>query len=354
MTKEEVFVYNKHVPTPPDRPFKFAACGLAHGHINGMCSGLINAGAALVYVFDEDEALVEQFLKRFPGTAVAKSLDEILETEDIELIVSADIPSHRAPLTVKSMLAGKDVFVDKAPLLSLEELEEVKKTSQKTGKKLFVSYSEFMQNEAAVFTKQLIDRGVIGKVAHIDIVAPHRLNPPSRPDWFWSREDTGGILIDIGSHQFQQFLAYSGTNNARVDSARVANYFNKGTPGLDDFGDATLTADNGITGYVRIDWMSPKGINTWGDGRVLIIGEKGYIELRKNCNIGTPEKVTNTVFVCTEDGVFSESVSGKVGLPYFSALINDVRNRTDTAMSEEQTYNAIELAIKAQLMAMDN
>ena len=136
-----------------------------------------------------------------------------------------------------------------------------------------------------------------------------------------------------------------------VDSARVANYFNQDHPGLDDFGDATLTAENGITGYVRIDWLSPKGIQTWGDGKVVILGSKGYIELRKNCDIGKPEKVADSVYVCTEDGVFTESVRGKVGYPYFSALINDSRNGTDTAMPEEQTYNAIELAIKAQMKA---
>ena len=353
MTKEEVFSYNKHVPSPLEKPYKFAAVGLAHGHVNNMCNGMLEAGAELVCVYDEDKALVERFLKRFPGVTVCESYEEILADPEIELIVSADIPSHRSAVAIKAMKAGKDAFVDKAPLLTDEELAEVKKVSKETGKKLFVSYSEFMHNEAAIFAKQLIDRGVIGKVCHVDIFAPHRLNPPSRPEWFWSREDTGGVLIDIGSHQFLQFLAYSGCNNATVNSARIANYFNGDHPGLDDFGDATLTAENGITGYVRIDWLSPKGINTWGDGRVIILGSEGYIELRKNCDIGK-EKVTDTVYVCTEDGVFTESVSGKVGFPYFSALINDSRNGTDTAMPEEQTYNAIELAIKAQKMAMKN
>ena len=352
MTHEEVFSYNKHTPEALEKPYKFAAVGLAHGHVNNMCTGMLEAGATLAYVYDDNKALIEGFLKRFPGTPVAESYEQIFAMPDIELIVSADIPSHRADVTVKAMKAGKDAFIDKAPLLTLEELAEVKKVSKETGKKLFVSYSEFMHNEAAIFAKQLIDRGVIGKVCHVDIFAPHRLNPPSRPEWFWSREDTGGVLIDIGSHQFLQFLAYSGCNNATVNSSRIGNYFNQDHPGLDDFGDATLTAENGITGYVRIDWLSPKGINTWGDGRVIILGSDGYIELRKNCDIGK-DKVTDTVYVCTEDGVFTESVKGKVGYPFFSALINDSRNGTSTAMPEEQTYNAIELAIKAQMAASE-
>lgn len=354
MTHEEVFAYNKHVPKLPlEKPFTFGVIGLAHGHIYGMCSGLIAAGAKMKCVCElNDKSLLDGFLKKYPDTPVAQTYEEMLADPEIDLIVSADIPSHRAPITIKAMKAGKDAFVDKAPLISLEQLEEVKACAKETGRKLFVCYSEFVSNEAAVFAKQLIDRGVIGKVAHIDIFAPHRLNPPSRPEWFWKREDTGGILIDIGSHQFQQFLAYAGTDNAVVTAARVKNYFYPEYPGLDDFGDAMLTADNGITGYVRIDWLSPSGIKTWGDGKVVIIGDKGYIELRKNCNIGNP-LVTNTVYVCTDDGVFTESVSGKVGLPYFSGIIYDCQNRTETAMTDAQAYNAIELAIKAQIMGME-
>lgn len=351
MTHSEVFAYNKHIPTPPEKPFYFGVTGLNHGHIYGMCQGLINAGAKMTHLYERDEKLREAFLQKYPYVTVCESLEELLAVEELELIATAAIPSERAGIEIAAMRAGKHAFTDKAPMITLEQLEEVKAVSKETGKRLFVYYSEFVGVEAAVFAKQLIDRGVIGNVAHIDIFAPHLLNASSRPDWFWKRKDTGGILIDIGSHQFQQFLEYSGCNNAVVNSARVNNYFNHEYNEFDDFGDATLTAENGITGYVRIDWMSPKGIQTWGDGKVVILGSKGYIELRKNCDIGK-QKVTNTVFVCTDDGVFTESVSGKVGLPFYSAVIEDSRYGTEKSMSVEQAYNAIELAIKAQMIAM--
>ena len=352
MTHAEVFAYNKHIPTTPEKPFYFGVTGLNHGHIYGMCQGLINAGAKMTHLYEKDEKLKEEFLKKYPNVTVCESLEELLAVEELELIATAAIPSERAGIEIAAMRAGKHAFTDKAPMITLEQLEEVKAVSKETGKRLFVYYSEFVAVEAAVFAKQVIERGLIGDVAHIDIFAPHRLNAPSRPDWFWRRKDTGGILIDIGSHQFQQFLEYSGCNNATVTSARINNYFNKEYNEFEDFGDATLTAENGITGYVRIDWMSPKGIQTWGDGKVVILGSKGYIELRKNCDIGK-EKITNTVFVCTDDGVFTESVSGKVGLPYYSMIIEDARCGTEKAMSVEQAFNAIELAIKAQTIAME-
>ena len=358
MTKEEIFSYNKFTPTLPlDKPFVFAAVGLAHGHIYGMCAGLLAAGATMKYVYEEDAALLAAFVKKYPSVTVANSIDEILADPEIDLIASADIPSERAPLTVRAMKCGKDVFVDKAPLISHKQLAEVKAAVKETGRKLFVYYSEYVAVEASIFAKQLIDRGVIGKVFHIDIFAPHRLNPETRPAWFYERERTGGIIIDIGSHQLQQFLEYAGANDATVNSARVDNYFCRHLAkdgDWDDFGDLTITADNGVTGYIRIDWCSPKGINTWGDGRVIILGERGYIELRKNCNIGTEKVVTNTVYVCTDDGVFCASVSGKVGLSYYSNIIKDCRDRTELAMSSHQAFRAIELSIEAEEMALKN
>ncbi len=357
MTKEEIFSYNKFTPKLPlDKPFIFAAVGLAHGHIYGMCGGLIAAGATLKYVYEEDEVLLRDFVKKYPSVKVCESIDDILSDPEVDLIASADIPSERAPLTIRAMKCGKDVFVDKAPLISHAQLADVKAAVKETGRKLFVYYSEFFAVEASVYAKQLIDRGVIGKVFHIDIFAPHRLNPEIRPAWFFEREKTGGIIIDIGSHQLHQFLEYAGATDATVNSARVNNYFHRDLAkdgDWDDFGDLTITGDNGVTGYMRIDWQSPKGINTWGDARVTILGEKGYIELRKNCNIGM-EKTTNNVYVCTEDGVFCESVSGKVGLPYYSNIIKDCRDRTELAQSEHQAFRAIELSIEAEELGLKN
>lgn len=356
MTKEEIFQYNKHVPAKLDKPFVIGVSGLAHGHIFGMCGALINAGATLKSVYESDPKLIASFLKRYPNVKVVDTEDEILNDPEIDLVASADIPVERAGVIQRAMRAGKDVFVDKAPVISLEQLADVKKCVKETGKKLFVYYSEFIAVEASVFAKQLIDRGVIGKVFHIDIFAPHKLAPETRPAWFFERDKIGGIITDIGSHQLQQFLEYTGAPDAVINSARVGNYFAKELAkdgDFDDFGDLTLTASNGVTGYIRIDWRSPKGIGTWGDIRVTILGEKGYIELRKNCDIGTEEKVTNRVYVCTDDGVFVDSVSGKVGLPFFSKLIADCQNRTETAMTEHQTFRAIELAIEAQNMALE-
>ncbi len=356
MTHEEIFVYNKFTPLLPlDKPFYFAANGLAHGHINSMCTDMKKAGATLKYIYDEDPALCEQYAKTYPDAIVAKNYEEILSDPEIELVTSAAIPERRAAIAIAAMKAGKHALIDKAPVITFEQLEAVKKTIKETGMKYFVYYGEFVNVEVSVYAKQLIDRGIIGDIFHMDIVAPHRLNPASRPEWFFKRSETGGIITDIGSHQLYQFFEFSGAKDAKIESARVDNFFAKdyaSAEEFDDFGDLTITGDNGVTGYVRVDWNSPAGIKAWGDVRVVIQGSKGYIELRKNCDISKMPGGGNTVYVCTEDGVFTDIVKEKVGLPYCSNVIKDCRYGTDTAMDPFVALRAIELSMEAQEMGL--
>ncbi len=335
-----------------DGEFIIAAIGLDHGHIFGMVQGLIGAGAIIKWVFDPDAEKVEKFKEKFPQAKVAQSEQEVLDDKEVHLVAGACVTSERAPLGIRVMRAGKHYFTDKAPLTSLEQLEMVKKAISETGKKYAVSYSERLQVEAAVYAGQLIEKGAIGKVVQVLGMGPHRLNEASRPQWFFEKEKYGGILCDIGSHQIEQFLYYTGAKDATVVNSKIGNYNNPKYPELDDFGDATLVADNGATGYFRVDWFSPEGLSTWGDGRTFILGTEGYIEMRKYVNVATSTD-ENHVFWVDADGEHYENVTGKVGFPYFGDLILDCINGTENAMTQEHALKAAELCVKAQMLATD-
>ena len=351
MTENDIFCFSPGSSESRDfEPLVFGVTGLAHSHIYGMCDGLIKAGAALKCVYDKDEAAVISFKNKYHYVGICSSEDELLEDTEIKLVACAGIPSERAGTGVRAMTAGKDFFTDKAPVVSLSQLEEIKKTVCRTGARYFVYYGESIDNESAVMARRIIKNGVIGKVFHIDSLAPHRLNPENRPEWFFKKEFTGGILTDLGSHQTQQFLSYTGNSDAVIDFARVHNYNFRKYPEFEDYGDFALTGENGVTGYFRIDWNSPDGLGTWGDARMIIEGSEGYIELRKNCDIGA-DMSPNRVIVVNSSGIFAENVTGKVGITYFNDLIYDCNMRTETAMAQSEAFKAIELAITAQNFA---
>jgi predicted dehydrogenase len=330
--------------------FVFAAIGLDHGHIYGMTNGLIEAGADLKLVYDPDPAKVANFCKAYPQVKAAASEEEVLKDPDIHLIAGAAVTSERCSLGLRVMSAGKDYFTDKAPLTTLEQLEQAKAKVKETGKKYAVYYSERIHNESSVFAGQLVQAGAIGRVIQVLGMGPHRLGS-GRPNWFFEKEKFGGILCDIGSHQIEQFLYYTGSEDASVVHSKVANYNHKEYVNFEDFGDATLVAGNGATGYFRVDWFTPDGLRTWGDGRLFILGTKGYIELRKYINVADKEGADH-VYLVNEEGEKHFEVQGKVGYPFFGELILDCLNRTENAMTQEHAFKVAELCVKAQNMAV--
>jgi predicted dehydrogenase len=340
-------------PSPAVKPgeFVFAAIGLDHGHIYGQCNGLIEAGAVLKSVYDPDPAKLEAFQKAYPQVRRASCEEEVLSDPDVKLVAGAAVASERCALGLRVMDAGKDYFTDKTPLTTLQQLDAAKEAVRRTGKKYMVYYSERLHSEAAVFAGQLIDRGDIGRVVQVLGLGPHRLSAQNRPDWFFIREKYGGILCDIGSHQIEQILFYTGAKDASIACSRVGNFNNPSHPELEDFGDCSLVTDNGAAGYFRVDWLTPDGLQTWGDGRSVILGTEGFIEQRKYMNIGT-DSGSDHVFLANGREETHYRVGGKVGFPFFGQLILDCLERTENAMTQDHAFKAAELCVQAQLQAV--
>lgn len=333
-----------------DGDFLFAAAGLDHGHILAQTAGLESAGGRCALVWDSDPKKVENFIQKFPHARPVKSLCEILENSEIKLVANASINSQRCEFGLKVLDAGKHFFVDKPPFTTLEQLALVREKVAQTGLKYMPYYAERIHNQAAERADELIKSGAIGKVLQVLILAPHRLSKEARPQWFFEREKYGGILTDIGSHQFEQFLQFSNSEDASINYARVENFSNPEFPELQDFGEASATAESGASCYCRVDWFTPSGLPVWGDGRTFILGTKGYIEIRKYIDYSAPNNPPQTLFLCDSQGV--ERVDCRdMKFPFFGKFILDILNKTENSMTQAHALKAAELAIKAQNFA---
>jgi len=340
-------------PQPVVKPgeFIFSATHLDHGHIYGMTNALLEAGGTLKYVYDPDPAKVERFIKTYPQAIAARSEEEALADRDTHMICGAHITSERGPLGLRVMDAGKDYFTDKAPFTTMAQLNAAKAKAAETGRKYMVYYGERIHCQAATLAGQMIAAGEIGEVIHVEGFGPHRLMAHARPKWFFEKEKYGGILCDIGSHQIEQYLYFAGEEEAEVTCSRIGNYANPQYPELDDFGDCNIVGAKGTTNYFRVDWFTPDGLRTWGDGRTLIIGTKGYIELRKYINVGTDMPGGDHVFLVNGQSEQYFNADG-VGCPFFGQLILDSLNRTENAMTQHHAFKAAELCLQAQEKAV--
>jgi predicted dehydrogenase len=327
---------------------RFSSIGLNHGHIYGQVNLLLRAGAELVSFFAGEPELADAFAGSYPEARKALSAQEILEDESIQLVVSAAIPDERTPLGIAAMRHGKDYMSDKPGFTTLDQLAEARQAQVETGRIYSICYSERFENPASVRAGELVQVGAVGQVVQTIGMGPHRTNLPTRPEWFFQRERYGGILADIASHQMDQFLFYTGSTSAEVVSAQVANYKHPQHPGLEDFGEALLRSDH-ATGYVRVDWYTPDGLETWGDGRLFILGTEGYIEARKYTDVAG-RAGSNHLFWVDHQGTHYEDCTGG-DLPYGRRLLFDIANRTETAMSQAHCFLASELALVAEARA---
>jgi predicted dehydrogenase len=327
---------------------RFAAIGMNHGHINSQVEATKRGGGELVAYYAPEPELAAQFGRRNPEAKLARSEAEILEDPTIQLVVSAAIPRERAPLGIRVMRAGKDYMSDKPGITTLEQLAEVRRVQAETKRIYSIMYSERFENRATVKAGELVKAGAIGDVVQTIGLGPHRMTPQSRPAWFFDHDAYGGIICDIGSHQMDQFLFFTGSTAAEVVASQVGNLHHTQYPGLEDFGDVMLHGNRG-SGYVRVDWFTPDGLPTWGDGRLTVLGRDGYIEIRKNVDLaGRPGG--SHLFLVDNKGV-QYIDSGDVELPYGEQLVDDIVNRTETAMSQEHCFLATELALRAQASA---
>lgn len=327
---------------------KFAVIGINHDHIHGQMRAVTEAGASCVGFYAAEDDLAAAFASRYPHIPRADTPARLLEDTSIGLILSSAVNADRADLAIAAMRHGKDVMVDKPGVTTLAQLDAVRRVQQETGRIFSILYSEHFENRATVKAGALIAAGAIGEVIHMTGLGPHRLRKPSRPAWFFDRPRYGGILCDIASHQFEQFLFFTGATSANVLSATVANRANPDVPGLQDYGDAHIATDRAAA-YVRVDWFTPDGLATWGDGRVFIVGTNGFIELRKYIDV-TRATTGNHLFLTDGKGTTYIDCND-VALPFGAALVADIRDRTETAMPQARCYLAMELALKAQLLA---
>jgi predicted dehydrogenase len=326
---------------------KFGVVGVNHAHISGMSDMLLAAGASLSLFFAPEEDLATQFAQRYPDARRARSQDEVLEDPDIALIATAGIPDERGPLGIAAMRHGKDFLSDKPAFTDLSVLEQARQVQRETGRIYAISYSERIQNRAMVKAGELVKAGAIGRVLQTIGMGPHRLGAHARPRWFYEKRRYGGIITDIGAHQADHFLFYTGSTTAEVVCSQVGNLAHPEEPGLEDFGDAILHGDGG-SGYFRVDWFTPDGVAAFGDGRFTILGTEGTIEVRKN--VGA-DNGSGSYLLLADRAAQRFVDCSEVDLPYGRQLLRDIQERTETAMPQAHAFLAAELALQAEAQA---
>lgn len=328
---------------------RFSVIDINHPHIYGMVETVIKGGGELVSVYAKEPELIAAFLKKYPQAKQARTHKEILEDHSVQLVLSSGIPVDRAPLGIEVMQHGKDFLVDKPGITTLEQLTEVRRV-QKETRRSYTIFIERLESRTIPTAGALIKAGAIGKVIQTIGLGPHRINPQTRPAWFFDKKYFGGVITDLASHQFDQFIYFTGSSEIEIVAAQAGNLNHPQYPAFEDFGDVMLKGDKG-TGYLRVDWFSPEGLKSFGDGRQTILGTEGYIELRKTVDLSGRQGGDHLFLVNQKENLYIDC--SKEPLPFGERFINDILNRTETAITQEEVFLAAALGLKAQAKATE-
>lgn len=326
---------------------RFAAIGLDHRHVYDLTQGLLEAGQTCVGYCPRttDSRVLDGFRKRFPDIPAAER-DRLLDDPAIDFVVIAAVPRDRAALAIAAMRRGKDVLVDKPGVTTIDQLADIERAVAATGRIWSVCLGR-LTSPAVQEALRVVRSGEIGRLVHTTSLAPHRLNRALRPSWFFDRPAYGGIINDIGSHSIDQFLAFADATDAEIVSSAVGA-FGTAPEGFEDFAEIVMATPS-ARGYVRLDWFTPDGLPTWGDGRCFVVGTEGTLELRKNLDIeGRPG--ADHLFVANRDSTRHVDCSA-LPVTYYRDFAADVADRTQSTMAQRQVFTVCRLALQAQSRA---
>ena len=113
-----------------------------------------------------------------------------------------------------------------------------------------------------------------------------------------------------------------------------------------------LTGKKGTAASFKLDWSMAEGTYPRDNGRMLIQGTKGFIEIRKHANPVSEDDGRGQVLVVNDHGEKHYNAVGVTGYPFFGQLILDCLNRTEKAMTQDHIFKAAELCMRAQTQAV--
>jgi predicted dehydrogenase len=326
---------------------RFTVVGIEHLHAFELVDGLLGAGAVDVGHAARPGPLLDMY-EQWRTDSPRLDTDEALTRGDVDLVVLAGVPAERAAHAITALDAGRSVLSDKPGVTTLDQLTDVIAAEMYGDQRWWVLFSERFGNRAVTEAIARAHAGAIGRIVDVVGLGPHTLAADSRPDWFWSPAQSGGILGDIATHQIDQFCATvdpACETEIHVTSSSVGNVACPDHPEMEDIGRLSLEG-GGATGNHRVDYLTAAGLGSWGDCRLMITGTEGTLEVRANID-PTGDDGGEHLIQVDASGTTRIDTSG-VAIDWAQRLLADLVDGGDRLMSAAHVHRVCRLALTAQ------
>ncbi len=318
--------------------------GLEHLHVLELVDELCAAGATVVAHTDGD-SLSSAFAGWQSGSRPTDR-SGVLSDPDVDLVVVAGVPADRADDSVAALESGRPVLSDKPGVTTTDQLERVRAAVDASQRRWWVLFSERFGVPAVRRAVEMARSGAIGRVVGVQGSAPHRAAFESRPGWFADPARAGTLLVDLATHQVDQFVALTG-DDVRVVHAAAGNVASPGFPAVHDVAELVLVG-GGARGFHRVDFLEADGFPAWGDVRLVVTGTEGRLEVR------TP--VTDGVAGPAELWITDHESHRRAELPtrptWAEELLADLGDGGERLMPREHPFTVARVVLDAEACAV--
>ena len=177
--------------------------------------------------------------EKYPGAVIARSVPEMLEDGDIELVVINTPDSTHYEYARMALEAGKHVIVEKPFTTSYTQAEEL--IALAGNRNLMLSVYQNRRWDADFLTvKEILERGLLGRLVEFESTFSRYRNFIKPDTWKETGSAGGGLTWNLGSHLIDQAVQLFG-----LPEAVYANI-------------ATLRTGGQVDDYFRIDLLRPE------------------------------------------------------------------------------------------------
>lgn len=212
--------------------------------------------------------------KTYPGIKYYTSFKELLSNPDIQAVAIATPAVTHYELAEKSLLAGKDVFVEKPLSLTSNDGEKLLRIAEKNKKIIMVGHL-LQYHPAVIKLKEMISKNILGDIRYI---YSNRLN-------IGKLRTEENILWSFAPHDISVLLMLINDEPISV-SAFSGDYIN---PGISDVTLTTLEFRNKIKAHVFVSWLHP-----YKEQKLIVVGSKAmavFDDVNKEKLLFYPHKI---------------------------------------------------------------
>ena len=233
---------------------KVGVVGLGYWGPNLLRNLYANRRSGRIVICDVDAARLKKTTDRYPALEKTNNFDELVNDPDLDaIIIATDVSSHH-PLAMKTLEAGKHVFVEKPFAGSEEQAREIVDLAEKKNLVTMVGHT-FLYSPPVLKTKEIIDSGELGDIFFIT---------STRVNLGLHQKDVS-VIWDLAPHDFSMLFFWLGEDPERVEAFGHDYVLN----GIPDVAFINLAFPSGAIANVQVAWLAPSKLR-----RTVIVGSR--------------------------------------------------------------------------------